>query len=234
MKKAWNDVKSFVTVLFAIAFVVLTFMRITTGEQFYSLLQIIIAFYFGTQYERHVASKSENKEEKNMAQIIRTRRDIKENWETENPVLALGEQGYETDTKKLKFGNGVNPWNELPYFRGAFEEADEEKLDAIPTPSTIVVDNDIKDLFKEVSYNASNGVLSFTRKNGTIVTVDLPLELIVSSGHYDSTTKSIVLVLANNDEITIPVSDLVNEYYADNTTLELKTVNGKLTFNVKD
>ena len=55
MKKAWNDV----TVLFAIAFVVLTFMRITTGEQFYSLLQIIIAFYFGTQYERHVASKSE-------------------------------------------------------------------------------------------------------------------------------------------------------------------------------
>ena len=154
-----------------------------------------------------------------MAQIIRTRRDIKENWETENPVLALGEQGYETDTKKLKFGNGANPWNELPYFRGAFEEADEEKLDEIPTPSTIVVDDDIKDLFKEVSYNASNGVLSFTRKNGTIITVDLPLELIVSSGHYDSKTKSIILVLANNDEITIPVSDLVNEYYADITEL---------------
>lgn len=63
MKKAWNDVKSFVTVLFAIAFVVFTFMRITTGEQFYSLLQIIIAFYFGTQYERHIASKNKNKEE---------------------------------------------------------------------------------------------------------------------------------------------------------------------------
>lgn len=59
MKKAWNDVKSFVTVLFAIAFVVFTFMRITTGEQFYSLLQVIIAFYFGTQYERHIASKNE-------------------------------------------------------------------------------------------------------------------------------------------------------------------------------
>ncbi len=169
-----------------------------------------------------------------MAQIIRTRRDIKENWETENPVLALGEQGYETDTKKLKFGNGVNSWNELPYFRGAFEEADEEKLDDIPTPNTIVVDDDIKELFKNVTYNAANGVLSFTRNNGTIVTVDLPLELIVSSGHYDSTTKSIILVLANNEELSIPVSDLVNEYYADNTTLELKTVNGKLTFNVKD
>lgn len=61
MKKAWNDVKSFVTVLFAIAFVVFTFMRITTGEQFYSLLQIIIAFYFGTQYEKYVAKSNENK-----------------------------------------------------------------------------------------------------------------------------------------------------------------------------
>lgn len=60
MKKAWNDVKSFVTVLFAIAFVIFTFMRITTGEQFYSLLQIIIAFYFGTQYEKYV---SKNKKE---------------------------------------------------------------------------------------------------------------------------------------------------------------------------
>lgn len=59
MKKAWNDVKSFLTVLFGIAFVIFTFMQITTGEQFYSLLQIIIAFYFGTQHERYVASKSE-------------------------------------------------------------------------------------------------------------------------------------------------------------------------------
>lgn len=63
MKKAWADVKSFVTVLFAIAFVVFTFMRITTGEQFYSLFQIIIAFYFGTQYQKLV-SKVEEMEEK--------------------------------------------------------------------------------------------------------------------------------------------------------------------------
>lgn len=60
MKKAWNDVKSFLTVLFGIAFVIFTFMRITTGEQFYSLLQIIIAFYFGTQYERYVAKNGKD------------------------------------------------------------------------------------------------------------------------------------------------------------------------------
>lgn len=61
MKKAFSDVKSFVTILFSIAFVIFTFLRITTGEQFYSLLQIIIAFYFGTQYEKYVANQKENK-----------------------------------------------------------------------------------------------------------------------------------------------------------------------------
>lgn len=60
MKKAFSDVKSFVTILFAIAFVVFTFMRITSGEQFYSIFQIIIAFYFGTQYQK-IATKIENK-----------------------------------------------------------------------------------------------------------------------------------------------------------------------------
>lgn len=58
--------------------------------------------------------------------------------------------------------------------------------------------------------------------------------MLIKSGHYDSSTENLVLVLANNDTIKIPVAELVNEYYADGKTLELKTVNGKLTFNVKN
>ena len=60
MKKALKDVKSFVTILFAIAFVVFTFMQIITGEQFYSVFQIIIAFYFGTQYQKKANAIEEN------------------------------------------------------------------------------------------------------------------------------------------------------------------------------
>lgn len=33
-----------------------------------------------------------------------------------NPVLAAGEPAYETDTNKLKIGNGITPYNSLPYF----------------------------------------------------------------------------------------------------------------------
>lgn len=92
----------------------------------------------------------------------------------------------------------------------------------------------LNDVFVNVSYNGTNGVMTFTQKDGSTVKVDLPLELLVKSGHYSSSTKSLVLVLANNDTINIPVGDLIDEYFADGTTIELKTVNGKQTFNVKN
>lgn len=63
MKKALSDVKSFVTVLMTFAFVILTFLRIVTGEQFYSLFQIIIAFYFGTQYQKGIEKKGNDNNE---------------------------------------------------------------------------------------------------------------------------------------------------------------------------
>lgn len=50
-----------------------------------------------------------------MATTIRLRRDTSENWTANNPILALGEPGVETDTKKMKIGNGVNDWRNLSY-----------------------------------------------------------------------------------------------------------------------
>lgn len=51
-----------------------------------------------------------------MAQIIQIRRDTAANWTSVNPVLAQGEMGYETDNKKIKFGDGTTAWNSLAYF----------------------------------------------------------------------------------------------------------------------
>lgn len=55
-----------------------------------------------------------------MADVIRyerfwQRRDTAANWTAVNPVLADGEIGYETDTAKWKFGDGVTAWNSLVY-----------------------------------------------------------------------------------------------------------------------
>lgn len=51
-----------------------------------------------------------------MAIIIQLRRDTAANWTSNDPVLADGEMGIETDTKKAKIGNGTNKWSVLSYF----------------------------------------------------------------------------------------------------------------------
>lgn len=53
-----------------------------------------------------------------MTVVIKTRRDTAANWSSVNPVLALGEIGIETDTRKIKFGDGTTVWNSLSYSSG--------------------------------------------------------------------------------------------------------------------
>lgn len=51
MKKAWDDIKSFVTVMMTIAYIALTFLDKMTPE-FQNIYIVIVAFYFGTQAEK--------------------------------------------------------------------------------------------------------------------------------------------------------------------------------------
>lgn len=46
------------------------------------------------------------------------RRDVAADWTADNPVLEEGQLGGELDTGKLKFGNGVDAWADLPYVDG--------------------------------------------------------------------------------------------------------------------
>lgn len=52
-----------------------------------------------------------------MARItqIQVRRDTAANWVSQNPTLAAGEHGFETDTGKFKIGTGSAAWNSLTY-----------------------------------------------------------------------------------------------------------------------
>jgi len=49
---------------------------------------------------------------------IQIRRDTADNWTENDPILAQGEFGYEIDTDKIKIGDGVVTWNNLPYHVG--------------------------------------------------------------------------------------------------------------------
>ena len=55
-----------------------------------------------------------------MATTLKTkliiRNDISANWTTHNPTLTKGEVGLETDTLKMKVGDGTHQWADLPYY----------------------------------------------------------------------------------------------------------------------
>jgi len=58
-----------------------------------------------------------------MAVQIQLRNDTASNWATENPTLAQGEVGIETDTRLIKVGDGSTAWNDLDY--GLLSQPDE-------------------------------------------------------------------------------------------------------------
>lgn len=51
-----------------------------------------------------------------VAKRVQLRHDTAANWQAANPTLLSGEFAYETDTGRLKIGNGSSSWSALPYF----------------------------------------------------------------------------------------------------------------------
>lgn len=54
---------------------------------------------------------------------IQLRRDTASNWSTNNPTPSVGEPCFETDTGKLKIGDGITAYNSLPYQGGTSDAA---------------------------------------------------------------------------------------------------------------
>ena len=51
-----------------------------------------------------------------MTWTIKLKRGTATEWTSGNPTLENGEPGYETDTGKIKYGDGSTAWTSLPYF----------------------------------------------------------------------------------------------------------------------
>ena len=77
-----------------------------------------------------------------MADRIQLRRDTAANWTSANPTLAQGEMGIETDTSKIKVGDGSTAWTSLGYFTlgttgyATTSYVDSEILTAVPSQAS--------------------------------------------------------------------------------------------------
>ncbi len=74
---------------------------------------------------------------------IQIRRDTAANWTANNPTLAAGEAGYETDTGKIKYGDGSTAWTGLSYnfTTGSLSDGDKGDVTVSSSGAVWTIDN---------------------------------------------------------------------------------------------
>ena len=58
-----------------------------------------------------------------MSAVMQQKRGTAANWFSANPILLAGEIGFESDTNKLKIGDGIKAWNDLDYVTSSGNES---------------------------------------------------------------------------------------------------------------
>ncbi len=109
-----------------------------------------------------------------MADIIQIRRDTAANWTSANPTLAQGELGLETDTSKIKAGDGSTAWTSLGYLidTGGYTSYADTTANFTGTlqngGSNVVVDTDIGSTVQGYDANTTTSTNTQTLTNKTI------------------------------------------------------------------
>jgi hypothetical protein len=111
-----------------------------------------------------------------MATQIQFRRDTAANWTSNNPTLAIGEAGFETDTRKIKIGDGSTVWTSLNYVSG---------YGAIPGSDGQIVFNDSGILGANSNFSYISGnILNVGSTISTSANVHITGAIKDSSGDY--------------------------------------------------
>lgn len=56
-----------------------------------------------------------------VSSVFRLKRGTEARWAEVNPILEQGEPGFVYDKNRLKIGDGITRWNDLPYIDGKTE-----------------------------------------------------------------------------------------------------------------
>ena len=65
---------------------------------------------------------------------MQQRADDTAGWELIDPVLLEGELGYDRDENRVKMGDGIHPWSELPFWNLTTDDIEPAIADAITAP----------------------------------------------------------------------------------------------------
>jgi len=152
-----------------------------------------------------------------MASQIQLRRDTAANWTSSAAVLAQGEAGLETDTGKVKFGDGTTAWASLPYFSNSFTVS--QITDLTATAAELNVLDGITATTTELNY--TDGVTSNiqTQLNSKEATITGGATTITSS----NLTASRALLSDGSGKVAVSAVTSTELGYLDGVTSAIQT-----------
>ena len=103
---------------------------------------------------------------------LQLRADTAANWTAANPTLLANEVGLETDTKKLKVGNGSSAWNSLAYFPSIVSGGTVLGNLEIGTTGTLTFEGSTADGFETtlaVTNPTADRTITLPNQSGTVV-----------------------------------------------------------------
>ena len=150
---------------------------------------------------------------------IQLRRDTAANWSTNNPIPAAGEPCFETDTGKLKIGDGIAVYSSLPYQGGTSDTA--------VTTDTAQTISGLKTFTNDINLNQRTTGASTTRETHIDLSAGNQNEFISASG----TTRVFGMYTNSTNGIRLGTSktDLTQGLSVTPSTLTFKNSDGTTT-----
>jgi hypothetical protein len=106
---------------------------------------------------------------------IQIRRDTAANWASNNPILSAGEFGLESDTQKIKVGNGSANWAARPYINVLPSDLAELSQDAVNTALT-----------------AGNGITKEYDDLNNTITISVDTSIIANKDYVDNAISGVL------------------------------------------
>ncbi len=139
--------------------------------------------------------------------------------------------------------NRIN-WENYPEMNTPLSEANLNRMDAainevdnrvISLDTTKATKVEVSELFSDISFDESSGVLTFTRKNGGTVKIDTKLEKLAVNFAYDAANERLLITLADGTVQPVDMKALITQYeFTESDTIILSVDSaGKVSATIK-